>query len=129
MAAAAAMLIGTHDVAAFAAGGEGVPWSDRRKRGRGTVRTIHLCTAEEAVPWWGAEPPGQLVEIRIVADAFLPRMVRGIVGALVEIGQGNRARDWMAELLAGQDRRLGPMNAPAHGLTLWRVGYANDPID
>ncbi len=128
MAAAAAMLIGTHDVAAFAAGGEGVPWSEKRTKGRGTVRTIHHCAVVEIEPWWSETATGQLMEIRIVADAFLPKMVRAITGALVEIGRANRPATWIRDLIAAQDRRLAPMNAPAHGLTLWRVGYAGDPI-
>jgi tRNA pseudouridine38-40 synthase len=70
-----------------------------------------------------------ILEFRIVADGFLPRMVRNIVGALVEIGQGRRPPAWMAELLAARDRRLGPHAAPAQGLTLWAVGYGGDPIE
>ena len=37
--------------------------------------------------------------------------------------------EWISEFLAGQDRRLGPVAAPPHGLTLWRVGFAGDVLD
>jgi len=56
-------------------------------------------------------------------------MVRNIVGALVEIGQGRRGPDWIDSLIDGRDRRLGPAPAPAQGLILWRVGYDEDAIE
>jgi tRNA U38,U39,U40 pseudouridine synthase TruA len=55
-------------------------------------------------------------------------MVRSITGALAEIGRGAKPVGWIDELLAAKDRRLGPMTAPAHGLTLWRVGYDDDEL-
>ena len=70
-----------------------------------------------------------MLEVRVVADGFLPHMVRNIVGALLEIGQGRRDPDWIDELLAGRDRRFGPVTAPPQGLTLWRVGFAGDELD
>jgi tRNA pseudouridine38-40 synthase len=56
-------------------------------------------------------------------------MVRNIAGLLVEIGEGERPPDWLDEVLAGRDRRLGGGTAPAHGLTLWRVGYDDELPD
>jgi tRNA pseudouridine38-40 synthase len=56
-------------------------------------------------------------------------MVRNIVGALLDVGQGRRDPEWINELLAERDRRLGPAMAPAHGLTLTRVGYSGDVLD
>jgi tRNA pseudouridine38-40 synthase len=127
MRTAAAKLVGTHDVASFAGGGEGVPGSERQSRKQGTIRTILRCDVVHAEPWWGdLDRSGALIEVRIAADGFLPRMVRSIVGGLIEIGRGGRPPTWIDELLAGRDRRLGPMTAPANGLTLWRVGYDDD---
>lgn len=122
----AARLAGQHDFASFAGGGEGVPGSERQSRARGTVRTILGSDVRQATPWWGGGPDGTLIEIRVAADGFLPRMVRTIVGALIEIGRGARPEIWIDELLAEKDRRLGPTTAPAHGLMLWRVGYDGD---
>jgi tRNA pseudouridine38-40 synthase len=122
----ASRLNGTHDVASFAGGGEGVPWSDRQSAPRGTVRTIMICSARPIDPWWGPAGAGELIELRIVADGFLPRMVRTIAGVLEEIGQRRREPAWVDALLAGRDRRMAGETAPAHGLTLWRVGYAGD---
>ena len=130
MESGARQFLGTHDVASFAGGGEGVPWSDRHDRPRGTVRTISHCSVRPVAPWWGlAAEPGEAIEIRVVADGFLPRMVRTMVGALVEIGAGDRTPDWITQLLLECDRRKGPATAPPHGLILWRVGYGDELPD
>jgi tRNA pseudouridine38-40 synthase len=57
------------------------------------------------------------VAIEIEANAFLHHMVRNIVGSLLPIGRGERAPEWMAELLHGRDRRAAGPTAPASGLT------------
>jgi tRNA pseudouridine38-40 synthase len=119
-------LLGERDLAAVAGGGEGVPWSDRRDAPRGTVRRISRCSARRIAPWWGEPDGGTLVEVRIVADGFLPRMVRNIVALLVEVGQGKQPVEWIDRVLATKDRRLGGGTAPPHGLTLWRVGYGTE---
>ena len=130
MSVASASLLGTHDLASFTGGGEGVPWSLRSKARRGTTRTIRHCTVRSVPPWWGAIPGvGQALEVRIIADGFLPQMVRTIVGGLVTIGQGDEEPDWFTRLVQLADRRYGPDLAPAHGLILWRVGYGNDVPD
>lgn len=124
---AAKRLVGEHDFASFASGGEGVPWSNRKQRQHGSVRTVQLCEIRIIPNWWGAtERDGTLIEVRIVANGFLPRMVRGIVGALVEIGRGARPPDLIDELFVVKDRRFAPKNVPAGGLTLWAVGYGNE---
>jgi tRNA pseudouridine38-40 synthase len=131
VAVAAAGLEGTRDFASFAGGGEGVPWSARAKRPHGTTRTVLRCDCREIAATVG--PAGgsatRLLVVRVAADGFLPQMVRGIVAALVEVGQGRRSRDWIDELLAAHDRRAGPMIAPARGLTLHRVGYGDDRLE
>jgi tRNA pseudouridine38-40 synthase len=130
MASAAASLEGTHDLATFTGGGEGVPWSSRAKTRRGTVRTVFHCGIRTVKPWWGVVPgAGMGIEIRMIADGFLPQVVRTVVGGLVTIGSGERSPEWFGELLAVADRRMGPVLAPAHGLIFWRVGYGNDVPD
>lgn len=127
MAGAARLLIGTHDLAAFTGGGEGVPWSDRANAPRGTVRTVYHCGVREVGPWWGiAAGDGAGIEIRMIADGFLPQLVRSVVGALTTIGIDRRSPDWIRELIGESDRRNGPVTAPAHGLVLWRIGYGDD---
>jgi tRNA pseudouridine38-40 synthase len=56
-------------------------------------------------------------------------MVRNIVGALVEVGQGRETPEWIGQMLAARDRRAGSVVAPANGLTLWKVGYGNDELE
>lgn len=130
MASAAQRLVGTHDLATFTGGGDGVPWSERAAAERGTTRTIMVCTVREIASWWGvARPEATGVEIRIVADGFLPRLVRNIVGALVTVGSGRRSPAWMTTLIDATDRRHGAMTAPPTGLMLWRVGYGDELPD
>lgn len=129
MSAAGLRLVGEHDFAAFAGGGAGVPWSPRRQRPRGTRRRVLVCSCRPIAPWWGPVS-GELIEVRIVADGFLPRMVRNIVGVLTEVGGGARPAAWIDELLAARDRRAGGTAAPARGMTLWRIGYGDErPAD
>lgn len=129
MALAAGEVVGRHDFASFAGGGEGVPWSARRARPRGTVRSMLLCRCGEIPAWWGTTGWGTLLEIRVVADGFLPRMVRNLVGAFVEVGRGARPGGWVGTVLGVRDRRVGVTTAPPHGLTLWRVGYDDERVD
>jgi len=127
MAAGVAALQGPADLASFAGSGKGVMPTTEQSGGRGTVRTIHHCSVRMVEPWWGIGPgTGFAVEVRIVADGFLPQSVRAIAGALAEIGQGRRSPEWMRELIELADRRQGPQTAPPHGLVLWRVGYGNE---
>ncbi len=124
---AAPLLVGTHDLAAFIGGGEGVPWSDRASAPRGTSRTVYHCSVREIGAWWGiVAGDGVGIEIRMIADGFLPQLVRTVVGALTEIGMNKRSRAWISELIGLADRRNGPVTAPPHGLVLWRVGYGDD---
>lgn len=130
MSKASALLEGTHDLAAFTGGGEGVPWSDRASAKRGTTRTILHCGVRVVEPWWSTIPgSGTGLEIRIIADGFLPQLVRTVTGGLVSVGMRERAPEWFSELLEIADRRSGPVLAPAHGLILWRVGYGNEVPD
>lgn len=66
---------------------------------------------------------GAFVVVDIQANAFLQHMVRNIVGALLEIGQGLRPVDWIGELLAARNRSAAGVTAPPDGLYLVAVGY------
>jgi len=50
-------------------------------------------------------------------------MCRGIVGTLVQVGQGKIPLAKVENILASRDRRVAGMTAPAHGLVLWKVFY------
>ncbi len=64
-----------------------------------------------------------LIEMRIEANGFLYKMVRNMVGTLVEVGRGRIAPEAVRQILAGQDRSQAGPTAPACGLCLVRVAY------
>lgn len=109
MQAAAVMLVGEHDFAAFCA---------TQPAGVVTRRTITSVAIER---------DGDRLDVWMTADSFLHNMVRIAVGTLVEIGRGRRPPDDIARLLAPAARGEAGFTAPAHGLYLERVHYA-DPL-
>jgi tRNA pseudouridine38-40 synthase len=72
------------------------------------------------------EPGGEILEFRVRANAFLPHMVRNLVGSLMSIGVGERPVDWIDELLEVRDRTKALPPAPPDGLVLWSVEYEDD---
>ncbi len=66
---------------------------------------------------------GEFVYVDIVANAFLHHMVRNIVGSLFEVGSGERAPEWFADLLEIKDRTKAGITAPACGLYFVSVKY------
>lgn len=66
---------------------------------------------------------GEEREFRVVANGFLPKMVRNMVAAVVQVAHGNQPVEWIDELLQANDRRTLRDAAPPQGLVLWRVGY------
>lgn len=102
---AAAYLEGKHDFKSFCQTGAQV---------ESTVRTIYLVFVEEQ---------GDDVVIRVCGNGFLYNMVRIIAGTLMEVGQGKRAPESMAEILAARDRSAAGPTAPANGLTLIKYEF------
>jgi len=64
-----------------------------------------------------------LIEIEIEANGFLYQMVRNIVGALIQVGQGKLTTSEIESLTAGRDRTKCPPPAPTQGLCLIEVKY------
>lgn len=56
-------------------------------------------------------------------DGFLYKMVRNIVGVLIEVGQNRRELKTLPKLFEAKDRRAIGMPAPSHGLFLQKVVY------
>lgn len=102
---AAAMLVGTHDFAAFRSVGSDVG---------STVRTIF------ASQWRGESG---LLTYEVSGDGFLRHMVRAIVGTLVQVGRGWRTPDDVSRLIDGGTRAEAGATAPAPGLFLAHVDY------
>ena len=125
---AASRFVGDHDFASFAGSGKGVPWSAMQQKRHGTRRCVLVSSVSEIEPWWMDQESadGQLLELRVAANGFLPQMARTMAGTLVKIGLGVHPPDWIDEVLSAHDRRWAPAPAPPHGLTLWRVGFAQD---
>lgn len=110
MSLASRCLVGRHDFATFG----------RPLRGENTERTV--LRAEWQVQW-----PFLVFEIE--ADAFLNRMVRSIVGALVLVGWGLESPESFEGLLRARDRSQIRVVAPARGLCLVRVDYPEGVLE
>ena len=73
------------------------------------------------------EQTGPEIRLTFRGDGFLYNMVRILTGTLLEIGAGDRSEDDVEEILASRDRARAGFTAPARGLWLWDVGYAEKP--
>jgi tRNA pseudouridine38-40 synthase len=69
---------------------------------------------------------GALILIRVEGSHFLWRMVRRIVGVLVEVGKGNLSEGDVARFLKVRTDEPARLAAPASGLFLERVYYEGD---
>lgn len=103
MQAAAAHLVGEHDFRSFCAGSDGT-----------TVRTVRRLQIERR---------GAFVRVEIAADGFLHRMVRTIVGTLLECGTARLGPDEVTAILRRADRPACGATAPPQGLCLAGVRY------
>ena len=68
-----------------------------------------------------AEPP--LIVVRVTGSHFLWKMVRRLVGVLVEVGRGGLTPDDMTRLLRSHSDLPPKLTAPGSGLFLERVDY------
>ncbi len=93
---AAASLLGEHDFSAFRTVHCQAPSPIR------TLYQLDICQQED------------VIEFRLRANAFLHHMVRNIVGSLLVVGRAEQSPDWLAGVLASQDRtRAGPTASPS----------------
>jgi len=72
---------------------------------------------------------GDLVLVGVEGSHFLWKMVRRMVGVLVEIGRGGLATDAAARFLVDASAAPARLTAPPSGLFLDRVYYKNDARD
>jgi len=79
------------------------------------------CTCHVFSAQWTCDE--QSAEFEITADRFLHRMVRLIVGTLVDIGRGRWAPDHIQKILASGEVRMAGPAAPPEGLYLVSVEY------
>jgi tRNA pseudouridine38-40 synthase len=102
-------MIGTHTFGTFA--------------GLGKSQSLESAALTRNVRECGWQAQGEEHVFRVIANGFLPHMVRNMVAAIVRVAQSERPATWIDELLAANDRRAMGEAAPASGLTLWRVEY------
>lgn len=103
---AAQTLLGEHDFSSF---------RSAQCQAKHPVRTLHRLDIDER---------GEFLVFTLRANAFLHHMVRNLIGALLQIGQGREVVAWMGQLLAARDRRLGAPTFMADGLYLSAIEYA-----
>ena len=101
MEAASRALVGRHDFAVFQSTGSSVK-TTTRSVSRAAWRVLIPASSAEAGTAAATAPEtgGETIAFEIESDGFLRHMVRSIVGTLVEIGEGRRPVESIAELLA-----------------------------
>ncbi len=65
----------------------------------------------------------EMLVFEITANAFLWRMVRSLVGTMIELEKKGGTEREFAEILHACDRKKAGFTAPAQGLFLWKVSY------
>ncbi|MEO8666014.1 MAG: tRNA pseudouridine(38-40) synthase TruA [Ignavibacteria bacterium] len=100
-----ALLEGMHDFSSF---------SEADKENKSTKVLLEDITVHEE---------DDLILIRIKASHFLWKMVRRIVGTLVEAGRGNISEDNIKNLLENSSNEISIHTAPPSGLFLEKIYY------
>ncbi|MGI9255840.1 MAG: tRNA pseudouridine(38-40) synthase TruA [Salinispira sp.] len=103
----ASVLMGEHDFSTFSVPNEQI---------RSSVRKVFSASFH---------PDGDFIVFRISAEAFLWKMVRSIVGSLLEFEQKGYTDADVRSILLARDRSLAGMTAHACGLFLDRVEYGS----
>lgn len=98
MRTAADLLLGEHDFTSFRAS---------QCQALSPVKNMTEIAFSKRGAYW---------RIEFEANAFLHHMIRNIMGCLVQIGQGKKPPQWMAEVLAARDRRAAAPTFSPDGL-------------
>ena len=101
----ASELIGTHDFTAFSAAGD---------QSESKVRDIRSAVFYQE---------RQFLVFKIVGSSFLWRMVRSVVGTLLELVEADRSPGSLRTIIESRDRGAAGTTAAAKGLSLHRVVY------
>jgi tRNA pseudouridine38-40 synthase len=109
---AAAAFLGSHDFSSFC-------------KAKSLKADHNLCHVTHCKFDWRED--SAIFHVR--ANRFLHHMVRNMVGAMVEIGWGERPRDDIPRVLAALSRSESGRMAPARGLFLEEVYYPEQLMD
>ena len=106
----AAVLVGRKDFKSFQA----TPPQEEKSKNKSTIRTIKRL---------GVKEKGDYIEIEVEGDGFLHKMVRNIVGTLLEIGSGQLPPGSVKKILKKKNRIWAGDTAKPKGLSLVEVKY------
>ena len=98
MRSAAAYLMGEQDFSSFRAS---------QCQALSPVKTMLALDIQQRGAYWRFD---------FEANAFLHHMIRNMMACLVQVGQGKKPADWMAEVLAARDRRAAAPTFSPDGL-------------
>lgn len=102
---AALALLGEHDFSSF---------RSSQCQAKTPVRNMQALTITQI---------GPRIIVRLKANAFLHHMVRNILGALIQVGQGREPIGYVEKLLAIRDRTQGAPTFSPDGLYLTEITY------
>ncbi len=84
------------------------------ERGNSPVRIVYSCEVKRR---------GDFVVVDIVANSFLRRMVRSIVGTFLDLEKNSMPPEEMEKIIFAKERRLAGQTAYPNGLYLMKVFY------
>ncbi len=112
-------LVGTHNFVRLSANRGDMPEAKRRALPEKTTRTISRVEVQET---------DELLLLEFEGDGFLYKMVRMMVGSLIQVARGRASSQWFSDLLAHADGPQTHQTAPACGLYLTQVKYPGDEL-
>jgi tRNA pseudouridine38-40 synthase len=127
---AAQHILGTHDFTSFAANDPDQATRNEHRADADSLSSLYpllptpCFTRTIFHSTWRQQE--DLLIYRITGSGFLHHMVRNLVGTMLEVGRGQMALDDLPRILAARSRPLAGPTAPARGLFLHSVEYAEE---
>jgi tRNA pseudouridine38-40 synthase len=100
--------LGTHDFRAFA------HQSEKGCAKNKPIKTIYRFDFIEN---------GDEIRIEVEGNGFLHKMIRNMVGLLLDVGMGRIAKESIPMIIASKDRKKAGQTAPGHALFLAKIDY------
>lgn len=108
-------LLGEHDFTSFTS-----PLSTKPHH----VRTLYEASLQVDTASGGSEASGRgVARITVTGNGFLYNMVRIITGTILQVGEGKRKPEDIADILAAKSRAISGPTAVPYGLTMCSVAY------